>query len=82
MDGSDCGEHPVACGHGGKDKGYAHDVLIKSGLPWHWAAVPSVGLLVGAIAGLFSRMPHQRIAMAMSVGAGLLLAGVSLDSGR
>ena len=41
-------------------------------------AVPSVGLLVGAIAGLFSRMPHQRIAMAMSVGAGLLLAGVSL----
>ena len=43
-----------------------------------WGAVPSVGLLVGAIAGLFSRMPHQRIAMAMSVGAGLLLAGVSL----
>ena len=41
-------------------------------------AVPSVGLLVGAIAGSFSRMPHQRIAMAMSVGAGLLLAGVSL----
>ena len=41
-------------------------------------AVPSVGLLVGAIAGLLSRMPHQRIAMAMSVGAGLLLAGVSL----
>ena len=41
-------------------------------------AVPSVGLLVGAIAGAFSRMPHQPIAMAMSVGAGLLLAGVSL----
>jgi ZIP family zinc transporter len=41
-------------------------------------AVPSAGLLVGAIAGLFSRMPHQPIAMAMSVGAGLLLAGVSL----
>ena len=41
-------------------------------------AVPSAGLLVGAIAGLFSRMPHQRIAMTMSVGAGLLLAGVSL----
>ena len=41
-------------------------------------AVPSVGLLVGAIAGLFSRMPHQPIAMAMSVGAGLLLASVSL----
>ena len=43
-----------------------------------WGAAPSTGLLVGAIAGLFSRMPHQRIAMAMSVGAGLLLAGVSL----
>src|ERR1043165_9025792 len=48
-----------------------------------WAAlalgsVPSVGLLVGAIAGSFSRLRHQRIAMAMSVGAGLLLAGVSL----
>jgi ZIP family zinc transporter len=41
-------------------------------------AVPSVGLLVGAIAGSFSRMPHQPIAMAMSVGAGLLLAGASL----
>jgi zinc transporter, ZIP family len=41
-------------------------------------AVSSVGLLVGAIAGLFSRMPHQPIARAMSVGAGLLLAGASL----
>jgi ZIP family zinc transporter len=43
-----------------------------------WGAVPSVGLLAGAIAGSFFRMPHQAIAMAMSVGAGLLLAGVSL----
>jgi zinc transporter, ZIP family len=41
-------------------------------------AVSFVGLLVGAIAGAFSRMPHHAIAMAMSVGAGLLLAGVSL----
>jgi ZIP family zinc transporter len=41
-------------------------------------AVSFVGLLVGAIAGSFSRMPHQQIAMAMSVGAGLLLASVSL----
>jgi ZIP family zinc transporter len=41
-------------------------------------AVSSVGLLVGMIVGAFSRMPHQRIAVAMSVGAGLLLAGVSL----
>jgi zinc transporter, ZIP family len=43
-----------------------------------WGAASSVGLLVGAIAGSFSRMPHRAIAMAMSVGAGLLLAGVSL----
>jgi ZIP family zinc transporter len=41
-------------------------------------AVSSVGLLIGAIVGAFSRMPHQPIAMAMSVGAGLVLAGVSL----
>ena len=41
-------------------------------------AVSFVGLLVGAIAGLFARLPHQPIAMAMSVGAGLLLAAVSL----
>ena len=43
-----------------------------------WGGVSSVGLLVGAIAGTFGRMPHHAIAMAMSVGAGLLLAGVSL----
>jgi zinc transporter, ZIP family len=41
-------------------------------------AVSCVGLLVGAIAGAFSRLPHQPIAMGMSVGAGLLLAGISL----
>ena len=41
-------------------------------------AVSSVGLLVGAVAGAFSRVRHHRVAMAMSVGAGLLLAGVSL----
>jgi ZIP family zinc transporter len=41
-------------------------------------AVSSVGLLAGMVAGVFSRVPHTRIAVAMSVGAGLLLAGVSL----
>ena len=41
-------------------------------------AVSSVGLVVGAIAGSLSRIPHRPIAMAMSVGAGLILAGVSL----
>jgi zinc transporter, ZIP family len=41
-------------------------------------AMSYVGLLVGVIAGSVSRLKHQPIAMAMSVGAGLLLAGVSL----
>ena len=40
-------------------------------------ALSSVGLLVGATAGAVSRLPHQRVAMAMSIGAGLLLAGAS-----
>jgi ZIP family zinc transporter len=43
-----------------------------------WGAVSSAGLLVGAIAGFFSRLSHHTIAMAMSVGAGLLLAAVSI----
>ena len=43
-----------------------------------FGAMSYVGLLIGAIAGSFSRMRHQPIAMAMSIGAGLLLAGVSL----
>ena len=43
-----------------------------------WGALSSAGLLVGAIVGSFSRMPHHAIAMIMSIGAGLLLAGVSL----
>lgn len=42
-----------------------------------WAGVSSAGLLIGAIAGSFFRMSHHVIARAMSVGAGLLLAGVS-----
>ncbi len=43
-----------------------------------WGAASSVGLPIGAITGSFFRMRHPTIAMAMSVGAGLLLAGVSL----
>ncbi len=43
-----------------------------------WGAVSSAGLVAGALVGAFSRMPHHAIAMVMSVGAGLLLAGVSL----
>jgi ZIP family zinc transporter len=41
-------------------------------------AVSSVGMLVGAIVGSFSSLRHHAIAMAMSIGAGLLLAGASL----
>src|SRR5918997_471965 len=43
-----------------------------------WSAVPSAGLLLGAVGGSFLRVPHQAIAIAMSFGAVLLLAGVSL----
>jgi zinc transporter, ZIP family len=41
-------------------------------------AVSSLGLVVGAMAGWFSRLSHHAIAMGMSVAAGLLLAAVSL----
>ena len=51
----------------------AHEVWVALA----WGAVSSLGLLVGAIAGLSVRMSHHTIAKAMSVGAGLLLAGVS-----
>lgn len=43
-----------------------------------WGAASSVGLLAGAVAGAFSRRSHHAISMAMSIGAGLLLAAVSL----
>jgi ZIP family zinc transporter len=43
-----------------------------------WGAASSVGLLVGAIAGAYSSRSHYVIAMTMSIGAGLLLAAVSL----
>ena len=42
-----------------------------------WGAVASAGLLIGAIIGTIFRLSHHTIARAMSVGAGLLLAGVS-----
>lgn len=44
-----------------------------------WGAVSSVGLVLGAVAGSFSRLPHHAIALAMSIGAGLLLATASLQ---
>src|SRR3712207_553142 len=52
--------------------------LVEICTAFAWGAVSSVGLIVGAIAGSFSRLAHHKIAMAMSVGAGLLLAAVSL----
>ena len=48
------------------------------GIALAWGAVSSAGLPLGAIAGSFLRMRHHAIAKAMSVSAGLLLAGVSL----
>src|SRR5688572_19930987 len=44
-----------------------------------WGALSSVGLMIGAAAGAFSRLSHRSIALAMSVGAGLLLAAASLE---
>jgi hypothetical protein len=44
-----------------------------------WGAVSSVGLVVGALAGSFVRLSHHAIALAMSLGAGLLLASASLE---
>jgi ZIP family zinc transporter len=43
-----------------------------------WGALSSAGLVVGAVVGAFSRLRHREIALAMSVGAGLLLAAASL----
>ena len=44
-----------------------------------WGALSSVGLVVGALVGAFSRLRHHAIALAMSVGAGVLLAAASLE---
>lgn len=44
-----------------------------------WGALASVGLIIGSLAGLFSPLEHRGIARVMAVGAGVLLATVSLD---
>jgi ZIP family zinc transporter len=44
-----------------------------------WGAVSSVGLVLGAVGGSFLRLSHQRIALVMSIGAGLLLAAASRE---
>jgi ZIP family zinc transporter len=42
-----------------------------------WGAVSSVGLIIGALCGSAFQLSHQKIALAMSIGAGLLLAAAS-----
>jgi ZIP family zinc transporter len=69
MDGSDSNDDPVACCMPTRDEIWTVLAL---------GAVCSAGLLMGALAGSFSRISHHAIARAMSVGAGLLLAGASL----
>jgi ZIP family zinc transporter len=44
-----------------------------------WGALASFGLFVGALAALFSPLEHRGIARVMAVGAGVLLATMSLD---
>jgi ZIP family zinc transporter len=44
-----------------------------------WGAVSSIGLVAGALAGSFSPLSHHATALAMSMGAGLLLATASLQ---
>ena len=44
-----------------------------------WGAISSVGLVIGAAGGSFLRLSHQKIALAMSIGAGLLLAAASRE---
>jgi ZIP family zinc transporter len=44
-----------------------------------WGAVSTAGLVIGAVAGFFFRLSHQKIALAMSIGAGLLLAAASRE---
>ena len=40
--------------------------------------VPSAGLVVGGFVGYFVKLSHLKIAVGMSIGAGLLLAAISL----
>ena len=54
-----------------------------TGLPWldaaFWGWVASLGLIAGALAGLYAKLEHQAIARVMAIGAGLLLAALSID---
>ena len=53
------------------------------GLLWldaaFWGWIASLGLIAGALAGLYGPLEHNGVARVMAIGAGLLLAAVSLD---
>lgn len=44
-----------------------------------WGGVTAAGIMAGAFLGIFARLTHGAIARSMSVGAGLLLAAVSVE---
>jgi zinc transporter, ZIP family len=44
-----------------------------------WGFVVSLGLIVGALAGLFAPLRHRGITSVMAAGAGILIAAASLD---
>src|SRR5687767_4952262 len=46
-----------------------------------WGLAAASGVLVGAILGLITRLPHRAIAAMMSLGAGVLLSAASFKVG-
>ena len=44
-----------------------------------WGAFTAVGIMVGALLGVFARLTHGVIARITSIGAGLLLAAASVE---
>ncbi len=58
--------------------------MIAAALPvWFmaagWGLLVSLGLIAGAVAGLYSPLRHRGIARVMAAGAGILIAAASLD---
>jgi len=59
-------------------------MMLASGMPlWLiaclWSGLASVGLLLGAFAGLYAPLKHRGITSVMAAGAGILIAAASLD---
>jgi ZIP family zinc transporter len=44
-----------------------------------WGALTTVGIMIGALLGVFARLTHGVIARTTSIGAGLLLAAASVE---